>query len=168
MHCPTVPNADMISCLTHWVRVTHICVSNLTIVGSDNGLPPCQRQAIICTNAGLLIGPLGTNFNEILIEIHTFSFKKMHSKMSSAKWRPFYLGLNVLNSSPCQPHTPMPHAVNIGVAGDMMMNGASAPATKIFRFQHQKIYMWYLKVFFLGYQIPRNHDVKIPTRAALL
>ena len=54
-------------------------------------------QAIIWTNAGLLlIGPLETNFSEILIEIHTFSSKKMHLKMLSAKWRPFYLGLNVL------------------------------------------------------------------------
>ena len=39
-----------------------ICVSNLTIIGSDNGLSPDRRQAIICTNAGiLLIGPLGTS-----------------------------------------------------------------------------------------------------------
>ena len=67
--------------LTHWGRVTHICVGNLTIIGSDNGLSSGRRQAIIWTNAGiLLIGPLGTNFNEILIEIHTFSFKKMHLK----------------------------------------------------------------------------------------
>ena len=48
-------------------------------------------------NAGiLLIGPLGPNFNEILIGIQTFSFTKMHLKMSSGKWRPFCLGLNVL------------------------------------------------------------------------
>ena len=84
----------------HWGRVTHICVSKLTIMGSDNGLSPDRRQAIIWTNAGiLLIGPLETNFSEILIEIHTFSFKKMHLKMSSGKWRPFCLGLNVLNRS---------------------------------------------------------------------
>ena len=77
--------------------MTHICVGKLTIIGSDNGLSPGRCQAIIWTNAGiLLIRPLGTNFNEILIEIHTFSFKKMHLKMSSAKWRPFCLGLNVL------------------------------------------------------------------------
>ena len=44
------------------------------------------RQAIIWTNAEvLLIGHLGTNFSEILIEIKTFSFKKIHLKMSSAK-----------------------------------------------------------------------------------
>ena len=46
--------------LTHWGRVTHICVGNLTIIGWDNGLSPGRRQAIIWTNAGiLLIGPLG-------------------------------------------------------------------------------------------------------------
>ena len=78
--------------------MTHICVSKLTIIGSDNGLSPGRPQAIIRTNAGiLLIGTLGTNFSEILSEIHTFSFKKMHLKMSSGRWRPFCLGLNVLN-----------------------------------------------------------------------
>ena len=83
--------------LTHWGRVTHIWVSKLIIIGSDNGLSPGRRQAIIWTNAGiLLIGPLGTNFNEILIEIHTFSFMKMHLKMSSGKRQPFCLGLNAL------------------------------------------------------------------------
>ena len=82
--------------LTHWGRVTHICVGNLTIIGSDNGLSHGRRQDIIWTNAGILsIGPFGTNFNEISIEIQTFSFKNMHFKKSSAKWRPFCLGLNV-------------------------------------------------------------------------
>ena len=83
--------------LLHWGKVTHICVSKLTIIGSDNGLSPGQRQAIIWTNAGiLLIWPLGTNFSEISIDIQTFLFKKIHFKMSSGKWRPFCLGLNVL------------------------------------------------------------------------
>ena len=91
------PNTYDFSTLTHWGRATHICVSNLTIIGSDNGLSPERRQAIIWTNAGILLtGPLGTNFSEILIAIETFSFKKMHLKISSAKWRPFCLGLNVL------------------------------------------------------------------------
>ena len=114
--CPPVPsqcltmiwNINLNSCflnnsanyyLTHWGRVTHICVSKLTIIASDNGLSPDRRQAIIWTNAGiLLIGPLGTNFNEILIKFHIFSFNKMHLKMSSGKWRPSCLGLNVLNA----------------------------------------------------------------------
>ena len=65
--------------LTHWGRVTHIYVRKLTIIGSDNGLSPGWRQTVIRSNSGiLLIGHLGTNFSEILIEIHTFSFKKMH------------------------------------------------------------------------------------------
>ena len=84
--------------LAHWDRVTHICVSKLTIIDSDNGLSPDRRQAIIWTSAGILLtGPLGIDFSEILIEIQTFSFKKRHSKMSSAKWRVLRLGLNVLN-----------------------------------------------------------------------
>ena len=83
--------------LTHWGRVTHICVGKLTIIGSDNGLSPGRRQAIIWTNAEiLLIRTLETNFSEILSAIHTFSFKKMHLKMSSAKCRLFRLGLNEL------------------------------------------------------------------------
>ena len=83
--------------LTHSGRVTHICVVKITIIGSDNGLSTGRRQAIIWTNAGILLtGPLGTNFIEILIFIQTFSFNQMHLNMSSAKWRPFCLGLNVL------------------------------------------------------------------------
>ena len=92
-----IGNTSALVYLTHWGRGTHICVVKLTIIGSDNDLSPGRRQTIIWTNARiLLIGPLGTNFSEILIEIQTFSFKKMHLKMSSAKWRPFYLGLIVL------------------------------------------------------------------------
>ena len=57
----------------------HICISKLTIIGSDNGLLPGRRQAIIWTNAGILLtGPLGTNLSENLIEIYIFSLKKMH------------------------------------------------------------------------------------------
>ena len=73
--------------LTHWGRVTHICVSKLTNTGSDN--------------AGILLNePLGTNFSEILIGIQIFSFRKMRLKMSSAKGRLFCLGLNVLTTGP--------------------------------------------------------------------
>ena len=87
---------------THWGRMTHICMGKPTIIaGSDNGLSPDRRQVIIWTNAGLLlIGPIETNFSEILIEILAFSFKKIHLKMSSAKWRPFCLSLNVLRRYP--------------------------------------------------------------------
>ena len=99
-----------ISCnaLTHWCRVTHICVSKLTIIGSDNGLSPGRRQAIIWTNAGISwTGPLRTNVSEILIKIHTFSFKKMHLELSSGKWWPFYLAPNMLRPDINGPFTCM-------------------------------------------------------------
>ena len=111
------------SLVTHWGQVTHICVSKLTTtIGSDNGVSPGRRQAVIWTNDGiLLIGHLGTNFSEILIGIHismvscqkgptrhayawqigpfwqdTFDvFIKKCIKTLSAKWRPFCPGLNV-------------------------------------------------------------------------
>ena len=57
--------------------MTHIWVGKLIIIGSDNGLSPERRQAIIWANAGiLLIGPMGTNFSEILIVILTFYWTK--------------------------------------------------------------------------------------------
>ena len=101
-HTLPLPVSYGVSCeyLIHWGRVTHICGGKLTIIGSDNGLSPERRQAIIWTNAGiLLIGPLRTNFSEILIGIQTFSLKKISLKMSSAKWRPFCLDLNVLREN---------------------------------------------------------------------
>ena len=73
------------------------CYIKLTIIGSDNGLSPGRRQAIIWTNDGILsIRTFQTHFSEIVSEIHTFLFKKMHFKMSSGKWRPSCLGLNVI------------------------------------------------------------------------
>ena len=97
--------------------MTHICVSKLTTIGSDNGLSPGRRQAIIWSNAEILLNwTLGTNFSEILSEIDTFSFKQMRLKMSSGKWRPYCLGLNVLSgcnysSMPYIPHAS--HGTNI-------------------------------------------------------
>ena len=56
-----------------------------------------RRQAIIWTNAGIfVIEPTEKNFNGILIEIITFSFKNMHLKLSSVKWQPFFQGFNAL------------------------------------------------------------------------
>ena len=94
-----ITDTDRRQRLTHWGRVTHIYVSKLTIIGSGNGLSPERRQSIIWTNAGmLLIEPLGTNFSEILIEIQTFSLKKIRLKMSSVKCCSFRLGPNVLTT----------------------------------------------------------------------
>ena len=90
----------MVYILTHWGRVTHICVSKLTIIGPDNGLSPGRRQAIIWTNAGIwLIRPLETNFSEILIKIHTFSFPKIYLKMSSGKRGVHFASANELSDT---------------------------------------------------------------------
>ena len=68
--------------LTHLGQRTHICLRKLTIIDSDNGLPPGRRQAIIWANAGiLLIGPLGTNICDILTKSRIFSFMKLYLKM---------------------------------------------------------------------------------------
>ena len=110
--------------------MTHIRVGKLTIIGSDNGLSPGRHQAIIWTNTGiLLIWPLGTNFNEILIGNQTFSFKKKHLKKSSAKWRPFCLGLNVLTAGPV--HTRNLELVIIRHANALAHNRDSPPAVAV-------------------------------------
>ena len=75
--------------------MTHLCVGKLTIIGSDNGLSPDRGQAVIRPNAEiLLIGPLGTNFSQISIGFQTLSFKQLHFRTFSAKWRLFCLVLN--------------------------------------------------------------------------
>ena len=87
---------------THWGWVTHICISKLVTIGSDNCLSPDQHQAIIWTNAGiLLIGPLRTNFSEI--------FENVIRKMAAILSRPQYVNQNlfsvqvlVLNIAECQ------------------------------------------------------------------
>ena len=78
--------------------MTHIYIYiYLTIIGSDNGLSPGPRKSIVWANPGImLIGPLGVNCSEILIEFWHFQKKKHWLKMSSAKWRTFCLGLNAL------------------------------------------------------------------------
>ena len=80
--------------LTHWGLVTQICVTKLTIIGSDNSLSPWRRRPIVWTNAGILLDPMNKlqwHFNR---NSNTW-LKKMHLKMSSEKCRPLCLGLNV-------------------------------------------------------------------------
>ena len=60
------------SCGQDWCgltnRVTHICVSKINIIGSDNGLAPGGCQAVIWNNAGVSLNePLRANFSEIFI-----------------------------------------------------------------------------------------------------
>ena len=86
--------------LTHRGRVTHICVGNLTIISSENGLPPDRHQAVIWSNAEILFtGPLGMTLGGIAIEILSDSLKKMRLKGLPAKWRLLYVDLNMLNNN---------------------------------------------------------------------
>ena len=85
----SIPCQDVIldpsACWVHWSPPSATSV-NLVSIGSGNGLSPVRWQAISWTNADLLsIGPLGANLSEIQMEIHNFSFMKMHLKMLSAK-----------------------------------------------------------------------------------
>ena len=83
--------------LTRRGRVTHKCVSKLTIIGQDSDLSPVRHQAIIWTNAGiLLIRTPWINFSAVLSKNHKYPFKKVHLKMSFAKWQPCFPRLNLL------------------------------------------------------------------------
>ena len=77
-------------CSTHWGRVMHIYISKLTTIGSDNGLLPHRRQAIIWTSAGmLLVWPLGTNLNRNLyIFIQGNAFENVVREMGEILSRP--------------------------------------------------------------------------------
>ena len=80
---------NVLNCLTHWGRVTHTCVSKLY-----HGVLPVRQQPNIWTSVGLLsIGPWGKYLNEILFEIHKFSFMKIHGNMTSTK--------NLVSASMC-------------------------------------------------------------------
>ena len=73
--------------------MTHVCVGNLTIIGSDNGLSPGRHKAIIWTNDGiLLIGPLEKKLQWNFSGNRHIFIKKCISE----KWQPVCLGLNVL------------------------------------------------------------------------
>ena len=68
--------------LTHWGRLTHICVSKPAIIVSDN-THWFSHHLDQCWN--MFDGAMGTSFSEILIKIYTFLLNKIHLKMSSAK-----------------------------------------------------------------------------------
>ena len=93
----TILNKKEFVWFTHLGRVTHRCVINLTFIGPGNGSSPGRRPAINWASAGILLTwSLRTNFFEVFIVILTFSFKKIHLKITSINWRPFCLGLNEL------------------------------------------------------------------------
>ena len=95
---PSCLGLNVLTCLMqHYVTYHFFYYNKITLIDSDNGLPPGWRQAIILTNAGiLLIWLLGTNFSDILIKIDAFSLNKIRLKMLSGKWHPSCLSLNAL------------------------------------------------------------------------
>ena len=71
----------------------HICSSNPTIIGSDNDLSLGRCQAIIRTNAViLLIGPLRTNKLNLSLNSNIYAqendFENVVYKMSAILCRP--------------------------------------------------------------------------------
>ena len=77
--------------------MTHICISELTIIGSENGLVPGRRQAIIWINVGiLLIWTSETNFSEILSDIRTSSVTKNVFENVVREMAGIFLSLSVL------------------------------------------------------------------------
>ena len=82
------------SLLTHWCWMTHICISKIIIIGSDNGLSPShylnQCWNIVNWNIGNKL-QWNCNRNQYIF------IPEMHLKMSFVKWLPTYLSLNVLN-----------------------------------------------------------------------
>ena len=79
--------------LTHWGRLTR---QSLVIQWLVAYTAPSHYQ-----NHILSIWILGTNL-KFKSKPKNFLFKKMRLKMSSAKWRPFCLGLRVLTDKTCQ------------------------------------------------------------------
>ena len=71
--------------------------------------------------------PLGTYFSEILIVNQTFSFKKMHSKMSSAKWHRLCLSLNMLNNQCIHGYNPEGYGLSISPQHNMTKNYKHCP-----------------------------------------
>ena len=84
-------NRDAGSIKTYWGRLVHICVSDLTIIGSDNGLSPGRRHVINRTNTIiLLIEPFGIHFSDI--KIYENAFENVICKMASLwSWPQHYM-----------------------------------------------------------------------------
>ena len=80
--------------LTHWDRVTHICVGKLIIIVSDNGLLPARRQAVIWHNIRDIVNwtlgnKLQWNFNRNSnIFIQENAFESVICEMASILYQP--------------------------------------------------------------------------------
>ena len=82
--------------LTHWGRAMHICVRNLTIISSDNGLSPGRRQSIAWAGI-MLIVPTRIKFQWDFNRNPYILIRKIHLKMSSVYGRPYCSDLSVLS-----------------------------------------------------------------------
>ena len=81
--------------LTRWGRLTHMSQYTNHHWFRYHGLSPGRRQAIIWTNAGiLLVGPLGTNSSIIFVQENGFESVvcKMASILSRLQWVKMRLG----------------------------------------------------------------------------
>ena len=102
----------MIVGLTHWGRMTHICVSQLITIVSDNGLSPDRRQAIIRKKWwNIVIWTRGKKFQwnlnrNFYIFIQENAFENVVWKMATILSRPQC----VKNKIPLLiPHSPFGH-----------------------------------------------------------
>ena len=57
--------------LTHYGWVTHLYISKISIISSDNGLLPGRRQAIIWTDAGILLIQTSVKSQAKFIHFHS-------------------------------------------------------------------------------------------------
>ena len=77
-------------CIYLCTLAPHICVRELGQHWFREWLVAWSAPSHYLNRWWLIVNwPLGTNFSEIRIKIHNFSFMKMNLKVSSAKWRPF-------------------------------------------------------------------------------
>ena len=79
--------------LTHWGRVTHICIGKLTSIASDNGLSPGRRQAIIWNIAGIFNWALGNKLKwnlerNLYIFIEENALENVVTKLAAILSRP--------------------------------------------------------------------------------
>ena len=98
--------------LTHWGRVTHICVGNSPIIGSDNGLSPDRRQAIIWTNAG---NPVKFN-QKYNVYIQENAFERVVWKTAAILSQP-----QCVNSSPLDKMAAIPQKIFLDAFSWMKM-----------------------------------------------
>ena len=90
--------SDVHLILSNWGWVTHIYVNNLGHNWFRYWLVTWSTPSHCLDQHWYIVNwTLGNNFSQILMEIQTFSFKKTHLKILSAKWRPSCLSFNVLN-----------------------------------------------------------------------